>query len=476
MRKKSIAFALAFLFVVALFPLVSRASAPENVYVAVFSGAELPSNAQQIVEDCGGRVLTTLQKAGVLMAKPVSVDGATFESSLRGRPEIIDVGIDEFTQLIPSDPELYPEAEPTAEGLVVTDYFYNRYQWNMWIIDAKPDKAWSITTGDPNVKVAILDTGIYYNHPDIAPNYDWVLSTSFVDLNFDGVIDEDPMDYNGHGTHCAGTVAGVIGGGWPNYRGGIVGVGPTLSVVNLKVMTKDGWGYFSWAMSALYYAVVNGIDVASMSFGGYVNTSIKTHQGLYNALLRLTNWACTNGLVMVASTGNENYDMGAIKPYRHIPSDLPSVIAVTGTDIWNNKASYSNYGDCLHGIAAPGGDPSATPPLWHPVQPPAWRYWYAFVLSTWSPLSVIPGFYGAVYVWMTGTSAAAPHVAGVAGLIRSRYPGFNPEMVRIALQIGALDIGKPGYDLYFNYGLVNAYQPLIQRGPYGNLRMHLVPI
>lgn len=461
MRKKTISLMLALLVaLMTMFPLGIKVSATPKLFVAVFSGPELPSNAQQIVEESGGRVVNTLPKAGILMALPVSVDPETFESNLKGRPEIIDVGIDEAQALIPPNTDAYAEGEPTAEGPVVTDYLYNRYQWNMWVIDAEPDKAWEITTGDPKVKVAILDTGIYYEHPDLNPNYDFALSKSFVDWDFDGVIDEDPNDYNGHGTHNAGDVAAVIGGGWPGYRGGTVGIGPTLTLVNLKVLTKEGWGYFSWSMSALYYAVEKKINVASMSFGGYINTSIKEHQSLYNALLRLTNYAYNNGLVMVASAGNGNYDLDKLGPWRHLPSDLPNVISVIATDIWNNKASYSNYGSGSHSMSAPGGDPSDIPPAWHPIQPPAWRYWYSYILSTWSPLSIdLP----AAYVWMTGTSAAAPHVAGVAGIILSKYKGLSPHKVRIALQNGAVDIGAPGYDPIFCYGLVNAYRSLTVR-------------
>jgi subtilisin family serine protease len=306
-----------------------------------------------------------------------------------------------------------------------------------------------------------MDTGIDYLHPDLAPNYDFALSRSFVDIDFDGIIDEDEMDYNGHGSHCGGIVAAAINND-PNDAK-CVGVGPTLDLVNLKVMTYEGWGYFSWDIVAIYYAVENGIDVISMSFGGYVPMFDQGGSALFSALQRVFNYASRNGIVAVASAGNSYMDMDGLYSWRHLPSQCSNVICVIGTNIYNDLAydpgSWgSNYGSCLHGISAPGGDWADVEPEWYePIIPPA--YWwgvYGYVFSTWARTTT-----GWSYAWAGGTSMAAPHVAGVAGLILSVRPGCTPSQVEYFLRSGAEDIGELGYDEYFNFGLVNAYNSVM---------------
>ncbi len=346
---------------------------------------------------------------------------------------------------------------------MVTDPYYWVYQWHMWhTIEASPTGAWQITTGDPDIKVAICDTGIDWNHPDLAPNYDSSLSMNFVPY-------EDAMDYDGHGSFCAGVVAAAINND-PNDAK-CVGIGPDLTLVSLKVLDGTGSGYFSWLISAIYYAANAGIDVASMSLGAYVPFSRDPYgpgavAGLYTALERVFSYANQNGVVCVASAGNSYVDMDMVHPWIHIPSQCSNVICVIGTNIYDELAYDphvpwgSNWGSCLHGISAPAGDAAFVEPEWYePIIPPVyWNYWYGYVFSCTSTAT------GYMYMWAGGTSMAAPQVAGVAGLILSVNPDLKPSQVEYFLQKGANDIGPPGYDEYFNFGLLNAYNSVLKAG------------
>ena len=463
-----IATVLVFLIAVPTFSSPSSCS-PESVdlaeegdaYIIVFSGRKLPKNVDAIIESCGGRVASKLPKIGVVTALPVT-DPVSFEDKLGKRHEITDFGHDYVVEVPDELVLLYEETELYVEsGPVVTDPYYWTHQWHLWhTIDASPDKAWLITTGSPDVKVAVMDTGIDYNHPDLAPNYDFVLSKSFVDWDFDGIIDEDEMDYNGHGSHCGGVVAAAINDD-PNDAK-CVGVGPTLDLVNLKAMGAGGSGYFSWTMEAIYYAVENGIDVVSMSFGAYVPMFDKEGSALFSALQRVFNYANRNGVVCIASAGNAGLDMDGLYSWRHLPSQCSHVINVIGTDIYDDIAHTgwaSNYGSSLHGISAPGGDYAFIKPDWYELTiPPAiWQFWYGLVYSTYA--WTVTGYR---YAWMGGTSQAAPHVAGVAGLILSVNPKLTPSQVKHFIFTGATDIGDPGYDQYFNFGLLNAFNSVLK--------------
>jgi len=461
---------LAIAMMISTFPM-PKASAIELAeegpdYFVVFGGWNLPADADAIIADCGGVVVSKFPKVGVLVALP-TIDPVTFESNLNTRSEIIDFGHDYVSELPAGETPIIDETSIEETSTYTADYSpplppvppdarYYR-QWFLWhTIEANPD-TWAITTGIKGIKVAILDTGIDYRHPDIAPNYDYALSANFVDWNFDGIPDEPIIDENGHGTWCGGTVAAAFGGGH------CIGIGPNLDLVNLKVMGRNGRGYFEWDFAAIYWAVEHGINVVSMSFGGYAvmaGGAKKGDSALFAALERLFNYATKNGVVCVASAGNAGADMDGL-PYgiRHLPSQCSNVIDVIGTDINNNLASYSNYGSRLHGISAPGGDdpPPPTPPAWFapyiPYLPYPQNTYYGLCYGPYLVIGGVP-----YYAWYGGTSMSAPQVAGVAGLILSVNPCLKPSQVRRLLVGGAVDIGEPGYDEFFNFGLLNAYR------------------
>lgn len=245
------------------------------------------------------------------------------------------------------------------------------------------------------VKVAILDTGLNYNHPDLNANY--VMGYDFVNN------DADPMDDNGHGTHVAGTIAAEDDGV------GVVGVAPEAKLYIAKILDANGGGTYSNVVAGLEWAVDNGAQVTNASIGG----------GSYNSALEAAyNAAAAAGVINVASAGNSGTCDGTGDNVAY-PARFASVIAVAGTNGSNARECWSSTGPKIE-LAAPGG----------------------YVYST----------YGSGYGTMSGTSMASPHVAGVAALAVAA----GHTNVRAQLAGTAIDLGVAGRDSLYGYGLVDA--------------------
>ena len=259
------------------------------------------------------------------------------------------------------------------------------------------EEAWDTQQGSSSVKIAILDTGVDYNHEDIAGNYvsggyDWINN------------DNDPMDDNDHGTHCAGIAAAVM-----DNNKGIAGVAQ-VSIMAEKVLDSGGSGSSSQVANGITHAADNGADVISMSL-----SSTSPSSTIKNACIYAYN---TKGVVIVAAAGNDgNFGM-------NYPAGFNTVIAVGATDNTDHRCSFSNYGDGLE-LVAPGKR----------------------ILST---------IIGDDYDYLTGTSMATPHVAGVAALAISEYPNKDNVWIRQKLVDTAEDLGPAGWDEDFGYGLVDA--------------------
>ena len=262
-------------------------------------------------------------------------------------------------------------------------------------------KAWGISQGSNKVVVAVLDSGVDYTHKDLVANM-WMRPESvpqyideelgsFDDLRgYDADADiADPMDDNGHGTHCAG----VIGAEGDNNEG-IAGINWRVQIMPLKFLGKGGFGSTKNAIEAINYAIdrkskgVN-VRVISASWG-----STSRSKALEDAIRA----AGDAGILFVAAAGNNGTDNDR-RP--HFPSnyDLPNVISVAALDRTDALASFSNFGVKTVHIAAPGKD----------------------ILSTW----LNDDYRGA-----SGTSMATPHVSGVAALILSKSPNMSVAKLR----------------------------------------------
>jgi hypothetical protein len=275
-------------------------------------------------------------------------------------------------------------------------------------LDAELDNSWGVKRiGAGNVhaggnkgagvKVAIIDTGIDYTHSDLDVNFDTTLR------GYDFVNDDsDPMDDNGHGTHCAGIVAAVDDGA------GVVGVAPEAHLYAVKVLDSGGSGYESNVIAGIQWSVDNGMDVISMSLGSDSgSTSLET--------------ACENasssGVLLVAAAGNDGNPRGRGDNVDY-PARYDSVIAVAATDSSDKRARWSSTGPAVE-LAAPG-------------------------------VSIKSTYLGGGYAIKSGTSMACPHVAGTVALAIGN--------VRQCLQDTADDLGAPGKDNLYGYGLVDAFE------------------
>lgn len=216
--------------------------------------------------------------------------------------------------------------------------------------DIDAPAAWDIQTGDEDVVVAVIDTGVDYNHPDLAANM-WVnegeIPGNGIDDDENGFVDDvygydfanydgDPMDDNAHGTHCAGTIGAVGDNGI-----GVAGVAWNVQIMAVKFLTADGWGTSEAAIEAIAYADMMGARVLSNSWGG----------GGYDRLLYET-ISAVNGL-FVAAAGNDSMDTDSM-PFYPACYDLDNIISVGATDHDDNVAWFSNFGRESVDLFAPG--------------------------------------------------------------------------------------------------------------------------
>jgi thermitase len=269
-------------------------------------------------------------------------------------------------------------------------YFNNGVQWAPQKVSAQ--SAWDITRGSSSVKVAIIDTGVDYNHPDLAGGV--IKGYDYVDNDW------DPMDRNNHGTHCAGIAAATT-----NNSTGIAGMAPNVYIYAVRVLDANGSGSLDDVANGIYHAVDNGVKVVSLSLGGPSGAT-----SLQNAV----SYAASKGVVVVAAAGNENTSAPSYPAY------YSSAIAVAATDRNDNRASFSNYGSWVD-VAAPGVDIAST------VRNGGYQY-------------------------MSGTSMATPLVAGIAGLLASQ--GRSASNIRAAIENTADYV--PGTGSYWSKGRVNA--------------------
>lgn len=269
-------------------------------------------------------------------------------------------------------------------------------QWGITAIHA--ETAWDTTTGESSVLVAVVDTGVDYNHADLASRVATATGKDFVNG------DNDAMDDNGHGTHVAGIVAATAN----NSKGG-AGVAPGARVLPVKVLDRNGSGYTDWVAAGIRFAADAGAKVINLSLAG----------GADSVMSSAVAYAQTKGCLVVAAAGNDGSSSGASYPARY-----DGVIGVGAVDSNNARASFSNYGaDAGVDIAAPG----------------------VGILST------VPGN---TYQSWNGTSMAAPFVSGVAALLLSADPSLETNLT--ALRDAILDTADPAPVAGMAHGLVRA--------------------
>jgi subtilisin family serine protease len=259
--------------------------------------------------------------------------------------------------------------------------------------DIDANEAWDIHTGSSDVVVAVVDTGVDYTHRDLQANM-WTDSNGRYGYDFYW-DNNDPMDDHGHGTHCAGTIAADSNNGYD-----IAGVSWNAKIMALKFLGPTGSGLTTDAVQAFYYAVDNGADVTSNSWGG---------GGYLQTLQDAIDYAYSQGVINVAAAGNNN------SSFPVYPADYNHVIAVAATDSNDDRASFSNYGDWVD-LAAPGVDILSL----HAPGTDMYRDGKHYYPN---------GDPNATMYIASGTSMACPHVAGGCALMLSVNPYMTPDDV-----------------------------------------------
>lgn len=361
----------------------------KNLIVGFHAG--IPSDINEKVKTHGAAVVSKNTDINFVVVDPRGRNRTELMEELRKFPGVT-----------------YVENDHIATALLNPDDTYYSNQWGPPDIFAP--KAWDITLGSPNVKIAIVDTGVDYNHPDIAANY--------IQGGYDFINnDNDPMDDNGHGTHVAGIASAVT-----NNSIGVAGISQS-KILAEKVLSSSGSGSYSAVANGITHAANNGAKVISMSLGGRFDSFT-----LQNAV----NYAWNKGALLVAAAGNDY--SGKIS----YPAAYANVIAVSALNQDDSFAVYSNHGKKIE-LAAPGtGIYSAVP------------------TGTCSLCD------SSGYKYLSGTSMATPFVSGSAGLVLSKNSSLTNQQVRNILDKSAVDLGTSGRDAYFGYGKVNPYGALLQ--------------
>ena len=313
---------------------------------------------------------------------------------IRRLPVLVDHG---GPEVVPGDLHFKDQwaLHNTGQQFYCFPFVFGEFCFYSGTADADIDapEAWAISRGSAAVTVAVIDTGVDYTHPDIAPNY--AGGDDFV------FLDGDPMDDHGHGTHVAGTIAAALDNltGNPAEAEGVTGVAPNARIRAYKVCRSDGTCDDFAIQQAIARAVADGANVINMSLG-----ESEYSQSLNDAVQD----AWQAGVVIVAGAGND----GTTAPF--YPAAFDNVVSVAAFDEDHGRPSFSNYGTWVD-ISAPGN----------------------VILSTYPMAecgsSTTPGDTGC-YAWNTGTSMATPHVAGAAALIWSRSDvTSNSQVVDILL-------------------------------------------
>ncbi|WP_330301159.1 S8 family peptidase [Streptomyces sp. NBC_00503] len=367
----------------------------------------------------GGTVFSTFDSIGVIVAHSAS---ATFATTMRGVSGVQQVGAtrtsdvpaDAYNPALPANPaqSTTPAGEPVRADMS----------------QIKADQAWAVNPGSASVKVGILDTGVDDQHQDLAPNFNAADSASCAYGKPDTRVGAW-RDVDTHGTHVAGTIAAAKNGK------GVVGVAPGVKISSVRVAEPGNSFFFAEnTICAFVWSGDHGFKVTNNSYytdPWQFNCPDNIDQAaIIEGVKRAQEYAEGKGSLQVAAAGNEDYDLAhkttdsaspndstpttrtITNACLDIPTELPGVVTVAANGTGTTKASFSNFGQGVIDVAAPGSNVYSTAP-------------------------------GGGYSTKSGTSMATPHVVGVAALIASANPGITPAQIRDKLATQANDTACP---------------------------------
>ncbi|HEU4747125.1 MAG TPA: S8 family serine peptidase [Gemmatimonadaceae bacterium] len=442
---------------------------PTGKTVVVFTDtAAIPDAGLELIASVGGVVTERWDDIGVAFVTGLSVDALT---SLDASDLVAAVGNDRILSWLPG-----VRAYGAVEGEASLDtrkepwtarFYADGTQWGMRVIGA--DKAWAAGhQGTPATRVAIIDTGIDYDHRELKGLVDHSASTSFAHLIVaeDGVEASVPvepqypgdhpyMDNHFHGTHVAATVA--------SNNISVAAVSPRVTVIAVKVLSFTGSGTFESVASGIRHAAgAANADVINMSLGANVEPGEEGVPALLELMRRVISQAEKQGTIVISAAGNSslNLDEGTIVS---TPCEQSSIcVSATGPLMQQNfdqAATYTNYGITAIEVAAPGGNASddgnyVTKDL---IISACSRRSSAATLNVCRTNTDGVVYF---YAYAAGTSMASPHVAGEAALIKSADPLISVNGIRAKILHSADDVQDSGRDIFTNWGRINAAKAL----------------
>lgn len=443
--------------------------AQENQSASTLSGA---------VEANGGVLVGEIAQLGMLL---VEAENPTFSEAMRGVSGVSAVANDRL--MLRDEP--MSDATPLEHGSLPGAAQFDGLTWGLDAVGAPA--AWAAGIKGAGVRVAVLDSGVDHDHPDLAGNIDVASSASFVPCFFQEICGDgfedwriSPGTYFNHGTHVAGTIAAT-------GDVGVTGVAPEADIIAVKVCSEFVNGCpDSSILAGIAHAADVQADLINMSVGGYVRlrndwvkactdagysasncgkvasgytTSRDDTANVLNLFRRAFHYAGQKGATIILSSGNASIDTDTSKDLFRLFNEFPNTIGINAlapegwcldpTTSLDEPASYTNYGRSTTDFAAPGGDfdPQILAPCTiGPVTRPAWVFDMVF--------STISGGWG----WSAGTSMAAPHATGIAALLISAHGGapMPPTEVKRLLAATADDLGTPGHDPIYGGGRVHS--------------------
>ena len=319
---------------------------------------------------------------------------------------------------------------------------------NEWgLANVKAPQAWRVTRG-AGARVAVVDTGADFNHPDLAANLVRVTGSNMLKNTAYVCPFQKPgrkaktstavaQDDNGHGTHVSGTIAAVTNNGV-----GVAGVAPAAKVLPVKVLDSGGSGSDSDVARGICFAADHGAKIINMSLGfDPVGSVIVTTLG--DNTNKAISYAYSKGVAVIVAAGNESF------PACDFPASHTKALCVGSVDRRDNHSWFSNFGTNV-GVVAPGGLGS----VFCDDDEDVWS-------TIWPGSDFDCGGNG--YEALAGTSMATPHVSAVAALIVAKYgTSVSPAFIYAKLKATADDLGAPGVDPLYGYGRVDAYRAVTE--------------
>jgi subtilisin family serine protease len=418
-------------------PVLSQIGTPSSDRHVLDLSGGIPADLAAQVEARGGTLVRVDE--GIGMAVTSGLSDADAEAIAGPSNAVRDLEarwvptLEEAQGLVAEDAVIAPEPSATPKSPLTAAFYLAGQQWDMQQIHA--DAAWAQgRTGIPSVRVAILDTGLDPDHIDENGTVIDQKTSTFFTPSISPDAGPRWEDDHYHGTHVGGTVT--------TNNIGTAGVAPNVTLVAVKVLDASGSGSFADIISGIYYATNVHVQVINMSIGAYFERNGKEAAQLVRLLNKAIDYAHAHEVLVVSAAGNSNIDLQHDQNYIQVPCEAGVQMCISATGVTDTKASYSNYGTDAIDVAAPGGD------------------FDRLVLAPCSSHSVNPALAACKsrrrYVFLAGTSMAAPHVAGLGAYLDSQFGGtLTASQLITSIEQHADDLGKPGTDPVYGKGRIN---------------------